>query len=226
MNRQISRAAYLLLALLAVCGWHGPVRAGTDIDFGTKIRAADDSELFMAIASRYFGRDPADVRDWRSRYRDPDDAAVALFLSARSGKNQDAVSRLRSGGRSWWEVGRKLEVQPADWFVPCPYRPGPPYGNAYGYWRKYESNHKHRFELKDREARDLVAVRMLHDYYGMSPAEAMKWRAGQQDVQSLMAREYRKRHHHEHEDRLDDDRHHGGRGDGPGKHGRGKSRGR
>ncbi|MDO9171583.1 MAG: hypothetical protein Q7W29_07125 [bacterium] len=216
----------MLLVLLVAAGWSGTAGAGADIDFGVAIRAGDDTELFMAISSRYFGRDPGDVRDWRARYRDPDDAAVALFLAGRSGTHPEVVFQLRSGGLSWWEVGRRLDVQPEAWFVPCSYRPGPPYGRAYGFWRKYESNHKYRFELMDREVRDLVAVRMLHDYYGMSPAVAMKWRSGQQDVQSLMAREYRKRHPPEHADRPDGGRHHGDRGEGHSKHGGGKSHGR
>jgi hypothetical protein len=226
MDRRISRTVYVLLALLAAVGWGGTAGAGTDIDFGTSIRAGDDADLFLAISSRYFDREPGVVGGWRSRYRDPDDGAVALFLAGRTGRDPEVVFQLRSGGLSWWDVGRKLEVRPEVWFVPCPHRPGPPYGRAYGFWRKYERDHEFRFDLTDREVRDLVAVRMLHDYYGMDPAVAMKWRAGRDDVQSLMSREYRKRHPHEHRDGPEGNPQRGGRGEGHGKHGAGKSHGR
>ncbi len=194
MFRRLLISGSTLMTLLAVLACCGPADAGTDIDFGAAVRIGDDADLFLAVSSRYFDRDPGVVGQWRARYRNPDDVAVALFLAGHTGRDLDDIFRLRSGGLSWWDVGLRLDVRPDIWFVPCRHRPGPPYGRAYGFWRKHARDPQYRFSLRDTEVRDLVAMRMLHEYYGVDPAGAMQLRASHRSVESLMSREYRKRH--------------------------------
>lgn len=215
MNAGPLVAALVLLTGLAA---GGPAHAGVDMDFGANVRLGDDTDLFLAISSRYFDREPAYVRDCRARYRDPDDCAVALFLISRARCEPEVVFRLRSGGLSWWAIGVQLGVPVDTWFVPVSYSPGPPYGKAYGHWRRYRHDHRHHFTLSDREARDLVVLRMAHEYYGADPRDVMRWRTGHRNIESLMSREYRRRHGDEgrHELRHGDDR----RGRDPGdRHG-------
>ena len=58
--------------------------------------------------------------------------------------------------------------------------------------------------LSDRQVRDLVAVRMAHEYYGVAPEVAMDWRRGGSDVALIMTREYHTRHHDQHNDKHHD----------------------
>lgn len=213
------------LGLLAGLAWGGTARAGVDIDFGANVRLGDDTDLFLAISSRYFDYDPVYVRDWRTRYRDPDDCAVALFLASRVRRDPELIFRMRSGGMSWWEIGVQIGVPVDTWFVPISYSPGPPYGNAYGHWRRYRHDHRHRFVLSDREACDLVALRMAHDYYGAHPRDIMRSRARHRDVASLMSREYRRRHGDDRGREAHDEPGRRGRGDEGRKGERGHSHG-
>ena len=48
--------------------------------------------------------------------------------------------------------------------------------------------------LSDLDARNLVAVRMVHEYYGVSVETAMQWRSSGSDLRVLMTNEYQKRH--------------------------------
>jgi hypothetical protein len=68
--------------------------------------------------------------------------------------------------------------------------------------------------FSDREARDLVAVRMAHEYYGVTPAVAMNWRSRGANVRTIMTREYRTRHREDgrgdHDDRGRPNGDHGG----------------
>ena len=48
--------------------------------------------------------------------------------------------------------------------------------------------------LADADIRNLMAVRMLHEYYGVSAEVAMQWRSSGGDLRTLMAGEYNKRH--------------------------------
>jgi hypothetical protein len=130
----------------------------------------------------------------------------------------EVVYSYRRQGLSWYDVGVRSGLPVAVWYVPVARDPGPPYGKAYGYWRKHERNPRYNVRLTDRQARDLVAVRMAHEYYGVAPEVAMDWRRGGTNVQQIMTREYHTRHRvpKYRNDDDDDDRGHGHRHDGRG----------
>ena len=182
------------LALLICIGLPSQTEAGIDIDFGAQVRIGDDADLFLSISSRYFDRDRSSVDRAAALYRNPDDLAVALYLAKRAEVRVDRVHRLRRGGLSWWQVSVELGL-PADiWFVRVQRDPGPPYGKAYGHWKHHKKDRRRAIALTDVQARDLVAVRMIHEYYGVSVAVAMEWRADGDGVRRLMTSEYRSRH--------------------------------
>jgi len=181
------------VCLIAVVG--APSFAGLDIDFSASANIAldDDTDLFLAINSRYYDHDQARVAELGRRYRDPDDLSVLLFLSRHSRRDTAEIVALRTKGLSWWEIGVRVGV-PADvFFVRVDRDPGPPYGNAYGHWKRHRHDAR-AFALSDVEVRDLVAVRMIHEYYGVPIEVAMSRRAAGGDLRALMAREYRERH--------------------------------
>ncbi len=181
-------AAGLLAAAL-------PAAARTGADAALpEAAAAGEEPLFVAIAARYFDRDAAAVARLAARWSDPDDLAVGLFVAARSARAPERVFALRERAGSWWEVGVACGLPADDWFVPVTRDPGPPYGKAYGHWRKLRDGGAPFPGLADPQARDLVAVRLLHEYFGVAPETAMSWRAGGRDVRALAVAEYRKRH--------------------------------
>lgn len=218
-------AAALILAATAFVT--PPARAGVDISFGANVPVGDDGNLFFSISSRYFDRDPVVINTWARRYPNPDDLAVSLFIAQRSGKAPDFIFSLRQRGLSWYDVGTRCGVPVDAWYVPvASERPGPPYGNAYGYWKHHQRDPHYVVRLSDIDARNLVAVRMVHEYYGVSPEVAMEWRRGGDNLRTIMSREYRNRHGkhgpegargHDRDDRHDDDNGHGhGHGNGHG----------
>jgi hypothetical protein len=189
------------LRLLPVCtvlavaatAWT-PAPAGVDIDFGMRVDVGDDADLFLAVSSRYFDRDRATITDLGVRYTDPDDLTVSLFLCRHTGADPGRIWNLRRQGLTWWQIGVRLGVPADAWFVPVTRDPGPPYGKAYGHWKKHRRGGPTPAALTDRDLRNLVAVRMLHEYYGVSVEVAMDWRASGESVRTLVAREYRGRH--------------------------------
>lgn len=180
----------LLLGLAAA-----PARAGVDVDFGAAVPLGDDGSLFVSISSRYFDREPRVVEDWGRRYfPDPDDLAVALFLARHCDRGPEFSFNLRREGLGWLEISNRCRVPVDVFFVPLDRDPGPPYGNAYGHWRKHQRDRRHAVSLDDADIRNLVAARMLHEYYGVPYETAMQWRAGGRDLRATMNGEYRKRH--------------------------------
>jgi len=204
-------------AVAAVMGLSAPAsNAGVDISFGINAPVGDDGNLFFSISSRYFDRDPRMVDQWARRFPNPDDLAVFLRITSQSRQSPDVVFRYRNQGMSWFDVGTHCGIPVDTWYVPVERDPGPPYGKAYGYWKKHQRNPNYAVRLSDRQVRDLVAMRMAHEYYGVAPEVAMNWRSQGRDVRTIMTREYRSRH-------SDNDRHHGNDNDqgdrGHGNHG-------
>jgi hypothetical protein len=171
-----------------------PAQAGWDIDLGASVRLGDDVDLYLAISSRYFEKDRVVVDRYAMRYADPDDLAVALFISQRSGRSPDYVFSLYRQGLSWWNISIRVGI-PADvWFVEVERNPGPPYGKAYGHWKKHKRKKHYRMALTDDDIRHLTAVRMIHEYWGVPVEVAMEWRSSGRNLQSIMSVEYDKRH--------------------------------
>ena len=213
----MKRISWIFCASLVACAAvvTAPAsRASADISFGISAPIGDDGNLFFSISSRYFDRDTRVVSDWGRRFRDPDDLAVFLYLSSRTRVAPEVIYKYRAMGTSWYDVGVRVGVPVDVWYVPVERDPGPPYGKAYGHWKRHQADPSYRVRLSDRQCRDLVAVRMAHEYYGVAPEVAMDWRHSGSDVRTIMTREYRNRHH---DGGRDDDRN--GRGKDK-KHGR------
>ncbi len=188
-------ASLSLVTLLAACVLaSAPAQAGFDIDFGVSVRAGDDTDLYLAISSRYFDRDRATVNRFAAHYDDPDDLAVVLYLAKRSGRPCDRIHRLRRRGLSWFDISVRLGLPVDIWFVDVRHDPGPPYGKAYGHWKHHKKNKHHHVVLADADIRNLMAVRMLHEYYGVSVGVAMEWRSSGRRIRAILSDEYHKRH--------------------------------
>jgi len=189
-----ARFSWIFLALFMVAlGSADPAQAGLDVDLGAEIQFWDDTEVYISVSSRYYDKDPRQVRDWHGQCRNSDDLAVALFIARHSGKSPSFVLTLRKEGATWWDISVGLGVEPNVWFVPVKSDPGPPYGKAYGHWKNGKKSPQ-RMAMSDIDCRNLVAVRVLKDYYGVSAEVAMEWRASGKTLKNLTAGEYRKRH--------------------------------
>ncbi len=189
--------------------------AGVDVSFGMNAPVGDDGNLFFSISSRYFDRQPQMVNEWGRRYTNPDDLAVFLQICSRSHQSPQVVYNYRNQGLSWYEVGLRGGLPVDVWYVPVAVDPGYPYAQPYKHYKKHKRDPHYVVRLTDRQIRDLVAVRMAHEYYGVAPEVAMNWRRGGSDLRVIMTREYHSRHrgrgHDDHDSQHDSNRngHHG-----------------
>jgi hypothetical protein len=182
------------LALLLALATSGVALAGLDIDLAASLSLGDDDDIYFAVSARYFEQDHDTIRTISVRYDDPDDLAVALFIGRNVRKSPDYVYSLRRQGLSWFEICARLGVPYDAFFVPVNRRPGPPYGKAYGHYKKHGKKTAEVYVLTDSDVRNLVAVRLLHEYYGVDIELAMSWRSSGRNLNELVAEEYTKRH--------------------------------
>ena len=186
----------LALGLAAAVAMPAPTsaRAAADVDLGAEFRGADDTRVWLAVLARHHDRDPADTARLAARVTDPDELATLLFVAARATRPAETVLALRTRGLSWWEISGRLGLPVEVWFPSVRFDPGPPFNRPYAAWRRLRETHEPFPGLDDGQARDLVVVRLLSEYFGAPVETAMAWRAGGRDARALAATEYRRRH--------------------------------
>lgn len=101
-----------------------------------------------------------------------DDVNVAYFLARQARRDVKFITDLRIRGESWWDISLRLGLNPRTIYVVETYNDyGPPYGKAYGYSKKERNN-----RLADSQIVELVNVRFLSEYHGISPDEVIERR--------------------------------------------------
>lgn len=155
--------------------------AAAQVDLGISISDGRLRSFYIAVGDHYRVA-PRAVVDLRTRYRLLDEELpIVHFLAARAHVGPQAVIDLRLGRRTWFEVAVRLGLSPEIFFLPLrAERIGPPYGNAYGYYRKHGRGGDWRaLVLSDREVVDLVNLRFLSEYHGVDPDDIIVMRGRQ-----------------------------------------------
>ena len=191
---RVSRLAFAFVAAAFLVAAAPPTVAGTDLFFGTAVRAGDPTDVFYSISSVYFDRSKKAVEAWGHTFENPDDLSVFLFLVQRTGKSPDLIASLRKDGNSWFDVGVLIGLPVDSWFMPVAGDPVPPFDKAYENWKQSKKRSKRAFVLSDVETRNLIAVRLFHEYYGVPVVRAMELRAQEGDVRTLVVAEYHARY--------------------------------
>lgn len=95
-----------------------------------------------------------------------EDLATLLLLSRLSGSSPEVIMGWRLGGQPWFGIVQKLNIPMDRLFVTLPPAThiGPPYGKAYGYWKK-----RGGYVLTDTDIRNLALLRATSDYYKLPP---------------------------------------------------------
>ena len=148
------------------------------VSVGVSVTDRDRASFYLAISNYYHVPEPqvVAVRD-RHRLHD-EELPVIYFLASRARMEPSAIIDLRIGGLSWLDIAFRCGLTPEVFFVPVKVKKiGPPYGNAYGYYKKYSpAKEWTKIILTDREVVDLVNLRFISEYHGLPPDEIMKSR--------------------------------------------------
>jgi hypothetical protein len=155
-----------------------PARAG-QVSFGGTVSNGKLKSFYLSISDYYRVPEP-ELLSLRERYRlREEELPVVFFLAARARVEPSVIMGLRLRGRSWLDISFHFGLNPDVFYVPVTTaRIGPPYGNAYGYFKKYRPNREWRkIVLTDREVIDLVNLRFMCEYHRMAPEAVMARRA-------------------------------------------------
>jgi hypothetical protein len=184
MRHRSLTLAPIAMALALVTG-AGPAQAGASFDFLFSMNhVSDDNQYFLNLAVSNYGYDRQILEPVLPRLRYVEvDLPVVLFLAKESGRPVDFIVDLRARGLAWSVILTRLEL-PADvLFVGIDRDPGPPYGRAWGHWKKSPR----AVRLTDSDVAGLVQIQIGARATGLAPSELAKARGQGKRVVTLVA---------------------------------------
>ncbi len=172
----MARKTVILALFVLAAGW-ASVR-GDQVSVGVSVADGELQAFYMSIGD-YYGIPHREVVRVRERYRLQDEELpVVFFLAARARVSPSVLLDLRLGGLSWLDISFRYGLTPDIFFVPVTTtKIGPPYGNAFGYYRKYRVGHQwDKIALSDREVVDLVNLKFVSEHHRIRPETVMEMR--------------------------------------------------
>jgi hypothetical protein len=189
MTRTTRFAAFLVLTLVLAAAF--PAQAGVNISASVlwDPNPDDDSQVFLHVSSTAYPMPRDKATRVFNKLDDPyGDYPVLAFIAHTASVDIGAVWRFRKKGHDWLDVMVHFGVRPDVLFVELPRQPGPPYGKAYGYWRK-QGNRVTARQVPDDDVRFWVGLHAASRYTGASPAQLIAH--GPSNIRVTTARKYR-----------------------------------
>lgn len=185
--------------------------AATYFDVTVGVRVNEDSRIFLNLTNETW-RPPTPTTIIR-RCEDPeDDFPVIAFLAYHSHRSPRYILSLREAGYDWSDILFHLRISPRVLFVGIDRDPGPPYGKAWGQWKKNRRSYEGgrlRYRLSDRDVVALVKIQTAARHFGTSAYAVIDAQDGGRRVDAYAANRWRERHGRDTWDRgRDRDRRH------------------
>lgn len=140
----------------------------------------------------------------KERGIDEDELPVVFFIAKRARVSPEVIIKMRLSGYSWMDISLHYGIGPEVYYIPVEETVimGPPYGKAYGYYKKYPRNKWKLIRLDDDDIVNLVNLRFMSEYHGIPPAEVIKMKSqGKKFV--VMDREIKEKKKGKHKEEKD-----------------------
>ncbi len=171
----MKRLILFFLCVVFLGAFAPKAKAGVNVNINVNLFPQYDG-----FVSGYYGIPEPEVVYYQDRLHSWQDAATLFFLSRLTGCYPRVILGWRLGGMPWVSIVARLGVPYNVFYVPYgPYgdyfmnHDGPPYGNAWGYWRR---GPRGRFlVLNDQAIRNRVSLIMTSQYYHIPVQQEAGW---------------------------------------------------
>lgn len=144
----------------------------------------NDHEMFLNLAVGDYGYDRAALEPLLPKIKHVEaDLPVMFFVSRESGRPLEAIVNQRALGLSWSSILKRHNVPMDVLFAGIDRDPGPPYGRAWGYWKKHPST----TALSDADVRGLVQVRLGSRWARVTPYQLARGQGRGESVVTVVA---------------------------------------
>ncbi len=178
---------------LALCAPGRVLAAGVSFDASLGFSVSEDERIFLRVTNEYFRPPQAVAVDIvRGCHRPEDDYPAVLFLARASRRPAQEILRLRLEELSWADIMFRLRVPPSVLFAGLTRDPGPPFGNAWGHWKRHEG--KGALPITDREVVQLVKLQIAAGHFHVSQLAVAAERKKGVRIERYVAERQRARH--------------------------------
>jgi hypothetical protein len=162
-----------------------PAASASNVDLGISIGSEGIRGFYLGI-SNYYRVPEREVVVVRERGIHYNDLPVVFFIAARAHVAPGVIVDLRLGGMSWWDISVRYGIGPEVYYVPTTVVvKTPPYGKAYGYYKKHPREQWNRIVLKDADIVNMVNLRYVSEYYNYPEDRVMKMREQGKDFVAI-----------------------------------------
>ncbi|HUV31540.1 MAG TPA: hypothetical protein VMY05_10680 [Acidobacteriota bacterium] len=169
------RKIFIFAALSILSLGFSATRSRADVDVGVSIGDDGIKGFYLAIGDHY-QVPQKQVLIVRERNIPDEELPVVFFLAKRAGVAPGVIIDLRLKDKSWMAITLHFGLSAEIFYVPVSVDPGPPYGKAYGHFRKRARNKWGEIRLADADVINLVNLRFISERHGYSPDEVIKIR--------------------------------------------------
>jgi hypothetical protein len=149
------------------------IDSAADVNVGISADRDGIKEFHLSIGTHYGAKEPV-IEKVRARSLPGDEMAVVFYVSNRLAVSPIIIADLRLSGRSWMEITLKYGLSPEIYFVKFASDPGPPYGKAWGHYKKTPRKKWHQIQLGDHDIINLVNLKFLAEKHQCSPEKIVR----------------------------------------------------
>lgn len=116
----------------------------------------------------------------KERHIPDEEIPVVFFIAQRAHVRPATIIDLRLRGKTWMDITLHFGLSPGIFYVPLRevVVTGPPYGKAYGYYKKKPRKGWRKIVLDDADVINLVNLRFISEHYRYEPEKVIKLREG------------------------------------------------
>ncbi|MBU8933052.1 MAG: hypothetical protein KOO62_03500 [candidate division Zixibacteria bacterium] len=159
----------LCLTITANSNTFAGVEVGLSID-------SDGIKSFHLAIGEHYQIPEKEVVAVRKKSLSDEELVVVFFLAEHANVKAGVILNLRSKGKSWWEITHYFGLNPDIFFLALKTNPGPPYGKAYGHFKKAKKHRWKNISLADVDIVNCVNLRFVTQRHGYSPDEVIRLR--------------------------------------------------
>ena len=192
-SHPLSSLPFLAVLGMILAAAPGAARASVFYDATLDLGLDDDTRVFLNVTNDYFAPPPAIAVDVVRRCDFPGDEYPVILLLARvSRRSPRDILMMRLDHLSWSDVMFRLNVSPAFLVVGLDHDPGPPYGKAWGRWKKYHRGEP--FKIRDHDVEEFAKLQVASGYHHLSPYTVVRERTRGVTVEEFVAQKNRGRY--------------------------------
>jgi hypothetical protein len=162
----------------------GGVIAAPGADAQTAYRVSASVGDFHVAVSNYYQVPEREVIVVRERRIPDEELPVVFFIAQRAHVPPARIVDMRLRGSSWWDISVRYGLNADVYYVPVAVRTGPPYGRAYGHYKK-PRNEWRTLVLTDADIVNLVELRFMSEHYHVAPERIIEMRDRNVDFVSI-----------------------------------------